>query len=235
MVDYKTVWRRSLRFFRLLVVRGELTTKFSLWYGHFLVKKYKYKYLAFESSVALELSYCTDVCRKLFSAKFPELWPIEARTSTMGLFYCCKLKCFNKPTDQVDGIACKECKSSGFCRCFCSSWIKPREKLTRDAIRDPLFCCKILCLKFGKRACVKHDNCRKRCRYMTDRDYTKQCCENYCFLQKFARVTAYRLQKKGYTGSLRLELLDEPQPDESWRNKITVSYTHLTLPTIYSV
>ncbi|GBM93576.1 hypothetical protein AVEN_246128-1 [Araneus ventricosus] len=35
--------------------------------------------------------------------------------------YCCKYKCFEIPTDVVDGMACKKCKYFGYCVCRCKT------------------------------------------------------------------------------------------------------------------
>lgn len=33
--------------------------------------------------------------------------------------FCCEQKCFRKPKDEVDGMACKKCKSYCYCQCLC--------------------------------------------------------------------------------------------------------------------
>lgn len=44
-------------------------------------------------------------------------------------WYCCtQKKCFRAPMDQVDGLACFECKSYSFCRCACQTWMQGAER-----------------------------------------------------------------------------------------------------------
>lgn len=40
--------------------------------------------------------------------------------------YCCKLECFESPETQVDGVACRVCRSYNYCKCRCKSHVIPQ-------------------------------------------------------------------------------------------------------------
>lgn len=37
--------------------------------------------------------------------------------------HCCTKKCFERPNDEVDGLACTKCYSFCMCRCKCRTWM----------------------------------------------------------------------------------------------------------------
>ena len=106
--------------------------------------------------------------------------------------YCCKYKCFPEPEDHVDGIACLICKSFGYCRCACISFVPCELDMSDNFEVDDGYCCKRMCFKVkeykkGRRPCRKCRNpkfCICECRDFI-RKGTKNatfCCENnYCF------------------------------------------------------
>ncbi|QIT20099.1 MAG: polyprotein [Diabrotica undecimpunctata virus 1] len=48
--------------------------------------------------------------------------------------YCCKLHCFREPSCQVDGRACRKCRSFGYCRCKCVTYMS--DKTVEDDLYD---------------------------------------------------------------------------------------------------
>lgn len=50
--------------------------------------------------------------------------------------YCCERKCFSEPPDQVDGIACRDCKALSYCHCKCLSFTDMKIAKNMSAISN---------------------------------------------------------------------------------------------------
>ena len=59
--------------------------------------------------------------------------------------FCCEWKCVEKPSDPVDGMACKRCRGYGWCRCAC--------RLFKRRVRK-VYCCGDMCIRPVTDICV---------------------------------------------------------------------------------
>lgn len=97
--------------------------------------------------------------------------------------YCCDRKCFKLPSESVDGLACRKCKSFGNCFCSCTTHIE-----------NIKYCCEYKCHEYNLdennmidcKRCLsgRYEFCKCKCTsYMKDKVF---CCENKCTIDKIS-------------------------------------------------
>lgn len=123
-----------------------------------------------------------------------------------GIHFCCPLECFSRDIncDEVDGIACKKCKSYCYCRCGCKQYmqylldnhccpklcIDYRENgLAKYRGQDCLLCegdCRCLCINYQKELLAQNNLLAVRINgklkvCVIDSNRNQYCCSRKCF------------------------------------------------------
>lgn len=87
------------------------------------VKFYFHKALiVFDSDVSMSDSLDSYYGLPLLSLSFD----VSKMSDLEASEYCCKMRCFKIPECQVDGVACRKCRSFSYCTCRCVSRVHYR-------------------------------------------------------------------------------------------------------------